>query len=148
VFKADSNLLNNAIINNLNLQVKSDNFLAFKNKLNFDFLPNFNKLDLLVKASGTLNDIRVNELKLDNGTTKINLEGRLKNILDFEHFVYSGKLTESTVNLNDLYPFPIPDKVDVLENIEVAHIKSADVVGGLLSIDAKINISTKKAMLK
>ncbi|HPI19133.1 MAG TPA: hypothetical protein PKY56_02080 [Candidatus Kapabacteria bacterium] len=143
LFNADSNLLNNAIISNLNLQVKSAHFLKFKNKFNFDFLPNFNKLDLLVKASGTLNDIRVNELNLDNGPTRINLEGRLKNLLDFENFVYSGKLSESTVNLNDLYPFPIPDKVDVLENIETVNIKSADVVGGLMNIDADLNISTK-----
>lgn len=148
VFKADSNLLNNAIINDLNLQIKSDEFLKFKNKFNFDFLPNFNKLDLLVKASGTLNDIRVNELKLDNSPTKINLEGRLKNLLDFENFVYSGKLTESTVNLNDLYPFPIPNKVDVLENIKTVNIKSADVVGGLLNIDADVNISTKVGDVK
>lgn len=148
VFSADSSLLNNAIINDLELKVKSDEFLKFKNKFKFDFLSDFKSLDLFVKASGTLNDIRVNELKLDNGPTKINLEGKLKNLLDFDNFSFAANLSESRVNLNDLYPFPIPDKVDILENIEIANIKSAEVIGGLNNIDVIFDISTKVGDLK
>lgn len=143
LFSADSNFLQNAKISNFHLNINSSDFENFKSKFKFDFLPSFDKFDLSLNAGGSINDININKLKFASKSSKINFNGKIQNILDIENFSYSGNLTESTVNLNDLHPVPIPDKVEILENIEQVYLQSAKIFGTEHSLDADLVLSTK-----
>ncbi|MFA6569946.1 MAG: hypothetical protein WCT77_01780 [Bacteroidota bacterium] len=103
---------------------------------------------LKAKFSGNLNNIKIENLRLETGNSVLSLTGGLRHLSTPSKLIYKAKIENSTVHYNDLSEI-LPDlNLSAISEIRKSKIESIDVSGGTDSLYSKIDVNTDGGNLK